>query len=125
MSAEQISEPTRNLINNQDATSLSTEVVMNVDGLCHFYFCFLIALKMRGRQLPAASNLERRRFMQKWLLTAQKHKHFCAQVFPEIQWLQEELSNRLNSTHAIERNIELIYYRSQEMCSAWDFICSD
>jgi hypothetical protein len=118
MLAEHISEPTGNLTSRQDVASLSTEVVMNLDALSHFYFCFLLSLKMRERELPLADNLEKRRFMQKWLQTAKKKKHFCAQVFPEIQWLLEELNNRSNSILTIERNIELIYYRSQEMCRA-------
>ena len=83
--------------------------------LNHFYYCFLLAIKLRKRNLPSMNGINQKIFMRQWLSTAQKKRLFDKLVYEEIQWLLASLSDERTTFQEFEFNIELIYYRSFEM----------
>lgn len=42
--------------------------------LNHFYYCFLLAIKLRKCNLPSDNSINPKIFMKEWLSTAQKKK---------------------------------------------------
>ncbi|MEL0550585.1 MULTISPECIES: hypothetical protein [Enterobacteriaceae] len=90
--------------------SLHELIVLN-----NFYYCFLLAIKLRKYNLPSINDINKKRFMKQWLFTAQKKKLFDKLVYDEIQWLIESISNKDMNIQVFEFNIELIYYLSSEM----------
>jgi hypothetical protein len=83
--------------------------------LNHFYYCFLLAIKLRKCNLPLVNSINLKIFMEQWLFTAQNKKLFDKLVYDEIQWLLESLSEQSTTSQEFEFNIELIYHRSLEM----------
>lgn len=83
--------------------------------LNHFYYCFLLAIKLRKCDLPSADDVNQKIFMKHWLSSTQKKRLFDKLIYDEIQWLLESLSDKGKSFQEFEYNIELIYYRSLEM----------
>ncbi|MDZ6245592.1 hypothetical protein U4M36_25975 [Klebsiella pneumoniae] len=58
----------------------------------HFYFCLLAAILLREKYYPKEKASDRKKYIKLWLMNANKNKTFSQFVFPEVQWLQEELS---------------------------------
>lgn len=83
--------------------------------LNHFYYCFLLAIKLRKYDLPSVNNINQKLFIKRWLSSAQKKRIFDKLVYDEIQWLLESLPDSETTFQVFESNIELIYYRSLEM----------
>ena len=83
--------------------------------LNHFYYCFLLAIKLRKCNLPSVDGINPKIFMKRWLSVAQKKRLFDKLVYDEIQWLLESLSDKGTAFQEFEFNIELIYHRSLEM----------
>lgn len=83
--------------------------------LNHFYYCFLLAIKLRKYNLPSVDGITPKIFMKQWLSVAQKKRLFDKLVYDEIQWLLESLSDKGATFQEFEFNIELIYHRSFEM----------
>ncbi|ELO4827974.1 hypothetical protein QUQ60_000983 [Escherichia coli] len=83
--------------------------------LNNFYYCFLLAFKLRKCDLPSANDINQKIFLKRWLSSAQRKRLFDKLVYDEIQWLLENLSDKRTSLQEFEYNIELIYYRSLDM----------
>lgn len=83
--------------------------------LNHFYYCFLLAIKLRKCNLPSVDGITPNIFMKRWLSVAQKKRLFDKVVYDEIQWLLESLSDKRTTFQEFEFNIELIYHRSLDM----------
>lgn len=88
--------------------------------LNHFYYCFLLAIKLRKCNLTLVDGINSKVFMKQWLFTAQNKRLFDKLVYDEIQWLLESLSDRKTTSQQFEYNIELIYHRSLEMIKEKD-----
>ena len=83
--------------------------------LNHFYYCFLLAIKLRKCNLPLVDGINSKVFMKQWLSTAQNNRLFDRLIYDEIQWLLDSLSDRKTTSQQFEYNIEIIYHRSLEM----------
>jgi hypothetical protein len=83
--------------------------------LNHFYYCFLLAIKLRKCNLPLVDGINSKVFMKQWLFTAQNNRLFDRLIYDEIQWLLDSLSDRKTTSQQFEYNIEIIYHRSLEM----------
>ena len=83
--------------------------------LNHFYYCFLLAIKLRKCSLPLVDGINSKVFMKQWLFTAQNNRLFDRLIYEEIQWLLDSLSDRKTTSQQFEYNIEIIYHRSLEM----------
>ncbi len=83
--------------------------------LNHFYYCFLLAIKLRKCNLPLVDGINSKVFMKQCLFTAQNNKLFDRLIYDEIQWLLDSLSDRKTTSQQFEYNIEIIYHRSLEM----------
>lgn len=83
--------------------------------LNHFYYCLLLAIKLRKYNLPSINSINQKTFIKQWLFTAQKKRLFDKLVYDEIQWLIESLSDKSITIKTFEFNIELVYHRSCEM----------
>ncbi len=83
--------------------------------LNHFYYCFLLAIKIRKYNLPSSDGKQGINFLKNWLSNAQKKKLFDKLVYDEIQWLKETIFDAGICCAEFEFNIELIYQRSTEM----------
>lgn len=83
--------------------------------LNHFYYCLLLAIKLRKNNSFCAGNSHMKPFLRKWLTVAKKKKLFSKLVFDEICWLSASLNDRKMTCSKFEYQIELIYFRSSEM----------
>jgi len=83
--------------------------------LNHFYYCFLLAIKLNKFNLPSVNSINQKVFIKQWLCSAQKKRLFDKLVYEEIQWLLEILSDKATTIQQFEINFELIYHRSFEM----------
>ena len=83
--------------------------------LNHFYYCFLLAIKLRKCNLPLVDGINSKVFMKQWLFTAQNNRLFDRLIYDEIQWLLDSLSDRKTTSQQFAYNIEIIYHRSLEM----------
>lgn len=83
--------------------------------LNHFYYCLLLAIKLRTYNILSINSINPKTFMKKWLFTAQKKRLFDKLVYDEIQWLIKSLSDTTMTIQTFDFNIELIYQRSCEM----------
>lgn len=86
-----------------------------VVSLNHFYYCLLIALKIRTRWYPGESKSARKKYIKEWLHTAQERKLFSSVIFPEVVWLLDEVSKGRFNPEWFEQSIERIYLASLEM----------
>lgn len=59
----------------------------------HFYYCFIVSIKIREREQRGLSNFERYCFMLKWISDAQAKGLFHQDVKVEIEWLKKEIMN--------------------------------
>lgn len=84
----------------------------DVSAINHFYYCLLIAIKMRAEKYPEESMILKKRYIEGWLKSAQQKKLFKKIVLPEIKWLLEELSGIKFYPEKFEKNIERIYFAS-------------
>lgn len=75
----------------------------------HFYYCFLVALRLRVRYRPLESGTQRKRFMVDWLLKAKREKFFARVVCAEINWLVEETLRLTAVYEHIEQKVARIY----------------
>lgn len=80
----------------------------------HFYYCLLIALRLRKKIVPFESDNQRKRFIINWLYTAQKRKSFSRVTHAEILWLVEEFMKFNKSLSELEVCIDKIYRTSLE-----------
>ncbi|EPE7490437.1 hypothetical protein ACSMAF_002505 [Cronobacter universalis] len=92
--------------------------------LNHFYYCFLVAIKLRKCNLSYVEGINPKILMKHWLSAAQKKRLFDKLVYDEIQWLLESLSDEGTTFQEFEFNIELIYHRSFEMIKEKDVLQS-
>ncbi|NDO83780.1 hypothetical protein CJP72_24460 [Citrobacter sp. NCU1] len=86
-----------------------------VVSLNHFYYCLLIALKIRVRRYPGETKSARKKYIERWLRSAQKRKLFSSVIFPEVLWLLDEISKGQFNPERFEYTIERIYLLSLEM----------
>ncbi|MBK0004226.1 hypothetical protein [Erwinia sp. S38] len=63
----------------------------------HFYYCLIVALRLRKNCIPIETESQRKRFIINWLYTAQKQKAFSRITHAEILWLVEEFM-RINKS---------------------------
>ncbi|HBQ5643506.1 hypothetical protein AAFL49_14335 [Klebsiella michiganensis] len=78
----------------------------------HFYYCLLVALRLRQKIVPFESDNQRKRFIINWLYTAQKRKSFSKITHAEILWLVEEFMKFNKSLPELEACIDKIYQTS-------------
>lgn len=83
--------------------------------LNHFYYCFLLAIKIRKCNLLSFDDAESKIFIKNWLSKARERQLFDKLAHDEIRWLQESISENDMTCLVFEFNIELIYRRSLEM----------
>ncbi|MDF6517992.1 hypothetical protein [Leclercia adecarboxylata] len=80
----------------------------------HFYYCLIVALRLRKKCIPFETDPQRKRFIINWLYTAQKQKSFSRITHAEILWLVEEFTRINKSLSELEASLEKIYRISLE-----------
>lgn len=93
-----------------EAYSCSDLITLN-----HFYYCFLIALKLENTDKSSSPSSGKKKFMIRWLRTARAESLFAALVQPEIDWLLSQVLYKGMTADIIENNISRIYYGSLKM----------
>lgn len=78
----------------------------------HFYYCLLVALRLRKKFFPFESDNLRKRFIIDWLYTAQKRKSFSKITHAEILWLVDEFMKFNKNMSELEACIDKIYRTS-------------
>ncbi|UWM63510.1 hypothetical protein [Enterobacter sp. CP102] len=78
----------------------------------HFYYCLLVALRLRKKLVPFESDNQRKSFTINWLYTAQKRKLFPRITHAEILWLVDEFMKFNKNMSELEACIDKIYLTS-------------
>lgn len=98
--------------------AIHESLVMNLQkdllNINHFYYCLLVALRLRQKFVPFETDNQRKRFIINWLYTAQKRKSFSRITHAEIIWLIEEFMKFNNSLSELDACIVKIYRTSLE-----------
>lgn len=58
----------------------------------HFYFCLIVAFRIRCNHTVTLNENQRRRFLLDWLRKAKSEMRFCPAILSEIDWLIKDMT---------------------------------
>lgn len=82
----------------------------------HFYYCLLIAIKLKAREFPRWTSTSKNLFVKGWVDTAKRNNIFDLAINSEINWLRAILKNS-SGVKDIESLVENVYRKGCHISS--------